>query len=102
MSMDVEVNFGKIIDQEKITATETTYTLDGGYKISGEYLIGPEQPATVVKGVGTVLSILQSKWGFLFLIVLPALIAFLYQIGVVVSELRGTNGGKDKNYNEEQ
>lgn len=87
-SMNVEINLGEIVNQEKITTTETTYTLEGDYKISSQNVIGPEQPATIIKGMGTVLAILESKWGFLFLIVLPALIAFLYQIGVVFSEIR--------------
>lgn len=89
-SMNVEVNLGEIIAEEPITSKETTYTLEGDYKISSQNVIGPEQSVTVIKGVGTVLSILESKWGFLFLIVLPALIAFLYQIGVVVSEIRAS------------
>ena len=44
--------------------------------------------------VGTVLSVLESKWGFLFLIVLPALLAFFYQITVVVSDIK--NSKEDK------
>ena len=38
--------------------------------------------------VGTILGILESKWGFLFLIVFPSLLAFIYEIGVVVSDIK--------------
>ena len=32
--------------------------------------------------------VLESKWGFLFLIVMPSLILFIYQISVVISEIK--------------
>ena len=38
--------------------------------------------------MGTVLNVLESKWGFLFLIVFPSLLAFLYEITVVFSEIK--------------
>ena len=74
-----------------MTDKESTYTLEGERKLSSQYIIGPAESADVIPGVGSVLGILQSKWGFLFLIVLPSLLAFIYQIGVVVSELKNSN-----------
>ena len=74
-----------IEEAEKITSSETTYTLEGERKISGEYILGPANTAEIIPKVGTILGILQSKWGFLFLIVLPALLACVNQIGVVFS-----------------
>ena len=38
--------------------------------------------------VGTILGIIESRWGFLFLIVLPALIAFVNQIMVVATGIK--------------
>lgn len=101
-SMNVGISLGEVVGEEKITKTETTYTIEGDYKVSSEYVIGPEQPVTVIKGIGTILGILESKWGFLFLIVLPALIAFLYQIGVVVSEIRKSNEKDIESSNEKR
>lgn len=79
---------GEIEAKEPLTSTETTYTVSGGNKLSSEYIIGASETATKISGLGTVLGILESKWGFLFLIVLPALLAFFYQISVVVSEVK--------------
>ena len=45
--------------------------------------------------MGSILSVLESKCGFLFLIVFPSLIAFIYEIYVVVSEIRGKKDEKD-------
>lgn len=84
----IEVRLGLVEEAEKITSTETTYTLEGERKISGQYVLGPANTAEIIPKVGTVLGILQSKWGFLFLIVLPALLAFVNQIGVVYSGIK--------------
>lgn len=92
----IEIKLGTIVNAEKVTSKETTYTLEGDRKISSEYVLGPSSTAQVISGVGTVLGILESKWGFLFIIVLPALLAFIYQIGVVVSDFRGTKEDKGK------
>ena len=61
---------------------------DGEHKISSEYVIGPSSTASVMQNAGTILGILESKWGFLFLIVLPALLAFVNQAMVVASGIK--------------
>ena len=84
----IEIKLGVIEEAERITDTEITYTLEGERKISGEYVLGPANTAEIIPKVGTVLSVLQSKLGFLFLIVLPALLAFVNQIGVVYAGVK--------------
>lgn len=84
----IEIRLGVIEAAEKITESETTYTLEGERKISGQYVLGPANTTEVIPKMGTVLSILQSKWGFLFVIVFPALILFINQIGVVCSGIK--------------
>lgn len=88
---EIEIKLGEVEEIERVTDKESTYTLEGERKLSSQYIIGPAESADVIPGVGSVLGILQSKWGFLFLIVLPSLLAFIYQIGVVVSELKNSN-----------
>ena len=86
-SKEMEVTLGKIIAEEKISETEKTYTLEGEMPISSEYIIGPASTASKIPVVGGILGILESKWGFLFIIVFPSLLAFIYELGVVISEL---------------
>lgn len=86
-SKEMEVTLGKIIAEEKISETEKTYTLEGEMPISSEYIIGPASTASKIPVVGGILGILESKWGFLFIIVFPSLLAFVYELGVVLSEL---------------
>lgn len=90
----IEIRLGEVVDLEKVTETESTYTFEGDHKVSSEYVLGGENSTSVIPVAGTVLSVLESKWGFLFLIVLPALLAFFYQITVVVKDIR--NSKEDK------
>lgn len=84
----IKISVGTVEEAEKVTSTETTYTLEGERKISGQYVLGPTNTAEIIPKVGMILSVLQSKWGFLFLIVFPALLAFVNQIGVVYSGIK--------------
>lgn len=90
----IEIRLGEVDDLERVTETESTYTFDGDHKVSSEYVLGGENTASVIPVVGTVLSVLESKWGFLFLIVLPVLLMFFHQITVVISDIRNSKDDK--------
>lgn len=86
----IEVKLGTIVDAEIVNEDETTFTLEGERRISSEYVLGPADTAEVIPTAGKILGTLQSKWGFLFLIVFPALILVINQIGVVFSNILET------------
>lgn len=86
--LQIELKLGTVEAIEKVTSTESTYTFEGSLRKSSTNVIGPADGAEVIPTVGGILAILESKWGFLFLIVMPSLLAFIYQISVVVSEIR--------------
>ena len=90
----IEIRLGEVNDLERVTETETTYTFDGDHKVSSEYVLGGENTASVIPVAGTILSVLESKWGFLFLIVLPVLLMFFHQITVVIADLRNSKDDK--------
>ena len=98
---NIEVKLGNIEGKEEANERQTTYTVEGGHRVSGEYVLGPAKTATVIGEVGTVLAVLESKWGFLFLIVFPALLAFIYQITTVASEIKEGKQDKEDKKNEE-
>lgn len=83
----IEVRLGTVEEKEKITSTETTYTFEGERKMSGEYVLGAANTAEIIPYLGTVLGVLESKWGFLFIIVFPILIASVNQIAIVCSNI---------------
>ena len=64
-----------------------TFTIDGNFQVVKEDVIGTSNNVKTISKVGTVLSILQSKWGFLFLIVFPSLLAFLHEIYEFILEM---------------
>lgn len=84
------VNYGKIQSAEKITETETTFHLGGDYPLSSDYIIGKAETSQIFKSIGSVLVILTSRFGFLLLVILPILVVFIYQIYLLLIELRGT------------
>lgn len=83
----IEIRLATIEAAERVSSSDITYTLDGDRKISSQYVLGPANTAERIQYLGTVLSVLESKWGFLFLIVFPALVLVVNQIGVVCSNI---------------
>lgn len=88
-NQQIKVKIATIEEVEEVSESQINYTIDDGeHKISSEYVLGPVSTASVMPNVGTILGIVESKWGFLFLIVLPALLAFVNQAMVVAAGIR--------------
>lgn len=84
----ISIAIGEVIDKEIITDTETTYTVEGNYDISSQYLIGSANDTKVYPVIGSILAILESRVGFLIFIILPITLAFLYEIYVLIDEVK--------------
>jgi len=87
----VVIETAKVNNIEKVTESQKTYELEGNLKISSDYVIGSTENVEVLPKVGKILEVLESKWGFLFLIILPVLLAFIYQITIVYSDIKESN-----------
>lgn len=84
---DKIVKYAEITKKENI-AKDTTYTAKDNSLYSNDYFIGVESSTKEYKIVGQILNVLQSKWGFLFIIVFPLFLAFIYEIYVIVNEFK--------------
>ena len=84
----ITINLGKVINSRKVNATETTYTMEGNVDFSSENVIGSQNNSKVYKYLGTILSVLESRWVFLLVIILPILFIFLYEIYAFVIEVK--------------
>lgn len=84
----VSVNLGSVIDKKNITRYETTFVMNGDYSVSSEFVIGKASTSKKYANFGTILSILESKFGFLFIIIFPILILFIYEIYAVIKEIK--------------
>lgn len=78
----------------------TVYQVEGDENYDTTYFIGKADDTTVIGSPwGTLLSILESKWGYLFCIVVVSLLLFLQEVFDLVIELKygGTKGTKSAN-----
>lgn len=91
----VYVSHADVIKTTKVNEKETTFTMEGNYDISGEYFIGKADTALVINGVGSILSILESKMGFLFIIILPCAILFMYEIYRIIIDITNPEDDED-------
>ncbi len=75
-----------------------TYFLEDGYQFDSSYLIGKTENVKVFHHLGTVLSILESRWGYLFCIVIVTLFLFLQELYELFIEIKyGDNLDDDDN-----
>ena len=74
---------------------ETTYVLENK-EIPSDLAIGPTKNSTRIGKLGTILSILESKWGFLILIVFPSLLAFLYELWEFIANVRAAKENEEE------
>ena len=84
----VSVNTGVVSNSEVINEDETTFTINGNHKISSESVIGKTLTANVYPKVGKILYVIESRFGFLLFVILPALLFFFYEIYRLVMEIK--------------
>lgn len=75
------------------------YSVDQGEAYASDYVVGKADDAIIIEGWGTLLSILESKWGYLFCIVIVSLLLFLQEVFELIIEIKygGTKGTKAAN-----
>lgn len=71
------------------------FIIDGDYTVVEDDVAGSSNEIKVMHNLGNILSILESKWGFLFLIVFPSLLAFLYEIYELMLEISNQKKGRE-------
>ncbi|MCI6265675.1 MAG: hypothetical protein MR598_02365 [Erysipelotrichaceae bacterium] len=87
-SKTVIINLAKVLNTRKVTSRETTFTIEGNYEYSSEYVIGATKDTKVYHTLGSVLNILESRWVFLLVIILPILFIFLYELYEFILEVK--------------
>lgn len=61
-------------------------TFKNGSTYASDYIVG--KSSKVYNNIGTYLSILESKWGFLFIVLVPSFLIFIYEIYALVVEIK--------------
>jgi hypothetical protein len=70
---------------------DKAFSFENGSAYTEDFIIG--RASKTYKGVGTYLSIIESKWGFLFIILVPSFLIFVYEIYTLIIEVKY---GKDE------
>ena len=65
---------------------EDAISFENGDTFSGEFIIGTSNK--IYPEIGTYLSIVESKWGFLFIVLVPCLLIFIYEIYALIVEIK--------------
>ncbi len=87
-SKTVIINLAKVLNTRKVTNKETTFTIEGNYEYSSEYVIGTTKDTKIYHNLGSILNILESRWVFLLVIILPILFIFLYELYEFILEVK--------------
>ena len=84
----VTVKYAKIENVKTINDDEKEIQLENDLILSSENILGKKQNTTTYKTLGAVFNALTSKWGYLFIIIFPMLIAFVYEIYAIFKEIK--------------
>lgn len=100
---EFEINYAEVILKDESKGQyDVSYVLEGGIVLEHEDVIGSAKKAKVIPHMGTILSILESRYGYLFLIVVVSFIAFLYEIYELIMEIKyGEREDDEEDYEED-
>ena len=79
----VSVELGKA---GQIYPEEDAVAFENGDIFSTQFVIGTADK--IYNDIGTYLSIIESKWGFLFIVLVPCLLIFIYEIYALIVEIK--------------
>ena len=82
-SNKITVEIGKV---GQIYLEEDAIALENGDTFSNEFIMGTSDK--IYNKIGTYLSIVESKWGCLFLVLVPCLLIFIYEIYALIVEIK--------------
>ena len=82
-SNKVNVEVGKV---GQVYLEEDAIAFENGDIFSNEFIIGTSDK--IYNKIGTYLSIIESKWGFLFIVLVPCLLIFIYEIYALIVEIK--------------
>ena len=91
---NITVKLNKIKNIEKINNTEQEIQLENNLVLSSENILGKKSNTKTYLLLGAVLTILTSKWGYLFIIIFPMLLAFIYEIYAIAKEISSSRKTK--------
>lgn len=87
-SKESVVNYGKINKVNENPKATNSFIMSNDFLLSDENVIGKSDNVKVFAGMGAILGFISSKWVFLFIVIVPILILFLYELYLLIDELK--------------
>ena len=84
----VTIKIAQIKKIESVSDQEKTIVLDNELILSSENILGTISNTTRYPLLGNVYNILTSKWGYPIIIILPMLVAFIYEVYEIAKEIK--------------
>ncbi len=81
-------NNGKVKIGKVVNISDGIYTLDNEYTLDKDNILGSKDNSKSYCILGSIYNVLTSKWGYLFIIIFPMLIAFVYEIYEIIKEIK--------------
>ena len=81
------INLGEITDVHSENGAQASYYI-GDYKLSYDDIIGNVNGSIVYKKAGLILSVIESRWGFMFFVILPTIFFAVYELYEVINEVK--------------
>ena len=81
------INLGEITDVHSENGSQASYYI-GDYKLSYDDIIGNVNGSIVYKKAGLILSVIESRWGFMFFVILPTIFFAVYELYEVINEVK--------------
>lgn len=78
------INYAEVAEVKEVN-DYYNFVLADGYTVYYDYYVGTNPK--VFKGVGKILSVLESQFGFLALIILPTMVAIIFEIYAIILEV---------------
>ncbi len=79
----VSINLGVV---GKVHADDNAISFENGANYSMKYVIG--ESTKIYNNLGFFLSLIESKWGFLFIILVPSFMIFIYEFYALIVEIK--------------
>ena len=93
MNNKTKTVLGLVNDIYDVTFGQYSFTVNNDVIVDEVDIIGKATDTKEYKGWGSVLSVLESKYGNLFLVVLPAFLLFVYELINFIVEARSRRNG---------
>ncbi len=87
----VFINYGEIKNIVTAVGAEDSYYFEGDTSVGHSDMIGLANGSAVYHKWGKVLSAFESKWGFMFLVILPTIFAIVYEVYTIIEEAKSND-----------